>query len=496
MIRSLSGEISSKTSKLIKINLNDFSADGDNNYQSVFYDEPIGTGPTYTIASFNCANVLANLKNRTNGPARYAKATRAHLAVSPTTTVKPASSTPSARATSTRRAPRQKEDKSAVNYSAEEVAEEDNKTNNNNTDEETSEPTSEDYYADKSSSANVFLTSETEEAEYYVYEDEEVDAEEGAGESGDLNDFLRSSADKQRLDLSSDFGVYMCEAQNNIHSAQQQLNSESLSYFSRNNQVPAAAAEAAQRRYIKLNPIGVPVSHALPSSMISGSFIASSAVADEAVNYLMKSSVTDAYAALTYAGVHSQAPLIEIPSTIGASASLTCLVEPLPHLDTLIWLKDNGRIIPNSRFSIAESSSSAMDSAAAFSADSMRLRNVKVKHENLTLTAGNSKLDHVTAATAADDDDDDDDQVKKLDRDELINADLLATNGVRSVDGQAISLMRSVLFIKSVRREDLGVYKCKAVNAFGSRTILFLLRERNFLGRNSLFVVIMLLNIN
>ena len=37
------------------------------NINDHYYDEMIGSGPTYTIASFNCANKLANIDNETNG---------------------------------------------------------------------------------------------------------------------------------------------------------------------------------------------------------------------------------------------------------------------------------------------------------------------------------------------------------------------------------------------------------------------------------------------
>ena len=48
------------TSLFTKIDINSSPID-ENTY---YFDELIGTGPTYTIASFNCANLLTNLKNK------------------------------------------------------------------------------------------------------------------------------------------------------------------------------------------------------------------------------------------------------------------------------------------------------------------------------------------------------------------------------------------------------------------------------------------------
>ena len=61
VILSLNGGVSPPGNKagqkVPKINMND--------YADVFFYEPIGIGPTYTIASFNCDNLLAGVKNRT-----------------------------------------------------------------------------------------------------------------------------------------------------------------------------------------------------------------------------------------------------------------------------------------------------------------------------------------------------------------------------------------------------------------------------------------------
>ena len=85
------------------------------------------------------------------------------------------------------------------------------------------------------------------------------------------------------------------------------------------------------------------------------------------------------------------------------------------------------------------------------------MRNFKIKYENLTDSSrdGEDFGGRATTSTTPDG--------------------VLITN----VD---VGVMRSILYIKSVRRQDLGVYKCKASNAFGSRTGSLLLREKTLMG--------------
>lgn len=374
----------------------------------IFQDEPIGTGPTYTIASFNCANALSNLKNKTRTSISSVK-TKIENLVKPNDDVNSSDS----RRLSQR--------------------------------DKNSQPPPQEAYSDETEDPSEYNNNDYEQVEYYVYEDEMSDA-------GSLGNNYKSSQD---VDYGNDFGIYICEARNNLP------NPASLFYSSRRE----SNDDSVERRYIKLNPTGTPVSH--PLSM-SSSYLP----VEQLVKFLMKDSVSDAFTTLFDQTEQAKSPLIiEIPVTLGSSVSLTCLVEPLPVLDTLIWVKDNGRVIANSRYT-----------AHGFkpSGEASKFSNFKIKHENLTLIDP-TKPDFVDVELTREAE-----EAESNTSDMLMNSDLLLSNGIKIVDGKSVSLFKSVLFVKKVGRDDLGVYKCKSINAYGGRTIGFLVREKTLFGKIAL----------
>jgi hypothetical protein len=316
------------------IDLNDF----DSGNVNIFDYEPIGLGPTYTIASFNCDNLLSNLKNKTQNMR--------------TATTLPVRNTSMSSSSA-------KED-----YSI---------------DDEEIESTND---------------------EYFVYDDEELIQSKDSNVNTHASSYINTQY--------NDFGVYMCEAKNSLDS----------NVFE-------------HRRFIKLNPQGVPIAHPVLSSLQT---------ADENLNYLMKNSINDAV----------QPVLIDIPVSLGASISLTCIIEPMPKVDSVLWLRDNGKIVPNSKFNRFDSSSFI---------EGKSQKKIKVKYENLTLISSSS----------------------------IGNVDFLSEpnhkSGVQTLNGDSVNLLRSILFIKSIGKDGLGTYKCRTQNSYGSTTIVFMVREKSLLDR-------------
>lgn len=401
---------SSFGSKLYTFN-NNFNDDANDFYE----DELIGTGPTYSIASFNCANLLDNVRNRTR-------------MTSQKSSYKASSSS------------REKPYKINRRFEREKPADQNAKTNQELIVNDDSYPEDVEY-VEKQTSSNDY------EPDYYYDYDESI------GENGATNDF---DTEKQEgiTGESSDFGVYICEARNRFES------SSSLIY-NYDNQVV--------RRYIKLNPVGPPILRVMPSSVNSLSL-------DETMTLMMKISASEMSNAPS---VKSAIPLIEVATSIGSSVTLTCLIEPLPRLESTLWIKDNGKIIPNSRYSINDNEAGkkteeddVADLKVSVGGKVKQMRNFRVKNENLT----------VFGKTLADDGLQDD-------------SDFLTNNGIGSkfgrfdnmqgiitTDGHSVGLMRSLLLIKNIRKQDFGIYKCKSSNGYGSRMALILVREKTLMG--------------
>lgn len=158
---------------------------------------------------------------------------------------------------------------------------------------------------------------------------------------------------------------------------------------------------------------------------------------------------------------------MEISSSIGASVTLTCFIEPLPKLEKLIWTKDNGKIIPNSKYSIYDDEHNRIESSIEstdLNKQSKMFTNFKVKFDNVT----------VFESKKASSDDQYFSRVQSSKVEE--------NQGVSSTDVGNLGLMRTVLTIRAVRKEDFGVYKCKSSNVFGSRSVSIILREKTLMG--------------
>ncbi len=254
----------------------------------------------------------------------------------------------------------------------------------------------------------------------------------------DINvDFTRTETPLFKAEF-DDFGIYMCEAKNIFPDE---------SHYE----------ERSARRFIKINPVGPPILRVLsaPSSSFN---------LDEIISSIM------------VPGSENDAKYVELPSSPGESISLTCLIEPLPDVQTIVWLKDNGKIIPNSKYTIHDSRRSGTFSVAA-NEPSEQLdkrreilkNNYRIKYENLTLI--DSRLNSSDTTT----------QQQREALESLVES----LNGVQTTRSDA-GLMRSVLYIKNVREQDFGMYKCKSSNAYGSRVGLILVREKTLLDKMNL----------
>lgn len=158
---------------------------------------------------------------------------------------------------------------------------------------------------------------------------------------------------------------------------------------------------------------------------------------------------------------------MEISSSIGASVTLTCFIEPLPKLEKLIWTKDNGKIIPNSKYSIYDDEHNRIESSIEstdLNKQPKMFTNFKVKFDNVTVfEAKKASSDDQYFSRV---------QTSKIEENQ----------GVSSTDVGNLGLMRTVLTIRAVRKEDFGVYKCKSSNVFGSRSVSIILREKTLMG--------------
>lgn len=353
-----------------------------------YYDELIGTGPTYTIASFNCANLLTNLKNKTNEQ----KTNEKHINSSSNDLFK------------SRLNNKIQINKRVINSTDDKIkVKENNQINNQEEDD------------------NV-------DNDYLEYTNEYND------DNTDYNQDQEGSYQTSFNDY-NDFGIYLCEASN------------SLTNNDNSNQI--------SRRYIKLNPNGTPILKAISSSNIAGSINS-----DEVVSELMKSSDSNQ---------------VEVAANIGSSISLTCIIEPLPQFDTIVWMNENDKVLSNSKYSINDdnnNNNNLDETNIQINTQTTQLqsnkakfyKNFKFKYENLTLYNSKSASE--------------------------LNYDDYEQYSTQN----DISLMRGVLFIKNLREQDLGVYKCKATNSYGSRTVSILLREKTFMDKlnlnNHLFLII------
>ena len=368
--------------KLKSIGINDF-----------YYDEMIGTGPTYTIASFNCANKLANLRNKTAHNLARSRAAASQAKNS----IENDSIDPS----------EVKEDQTEAKATSEK-----SKTNflNDLTEDY------EDNYNDD------YIQSSLAE-----YDDESYDED----EDEHMSELVEYQQEKSLNEL-DDFGIYVCEASNQIA-----MPADSFKYDQSH----------PERRYIKINPSGPPLTHALSTPGGASNM-------NELIAAIMEPSKD-----------HELKDSIEIATSVGLSVSISCLIEPLPDVHTIVWLRDNGKVIANSKYSIYDSPLGQNTNVETAELNKKKLKNFRVKYENLTIYEN-----------------------KPQEGDETLEASTIssffneANLGVKTAHSD-VGLMRSVLYIKKVRVQDFGVYKCKSSNSFGSRTVSILVRETTLLGK-------------
>ena len=232
---------------------------------------------------------------------------------------------------------------------------------------------------------------------------------------------------------STDFGLYICEAVNNF-----------------------AEQNVVERRYIKINAIGAASTRTISTS--------TNALSPEQIaTFMMKS-------------VLKQVHAIEIAAKLGDSVTLACLVEPLPQYDRIYWSRENGKIIPHSKLSVY-SHADEMKQDELGGAERIKLmRNVKVKYENLTTANSKSEPAYM------------DQHMSSEEHAALSNA--IDSNGIELTNRD---VLRTTLHIRRVSKKDLGVYKCKSVNAYGSSEAYIVLREQTFLG-TFLFLISFLSN--
>lgn len=184
------------------------------------------------------------------------------------------------------------------------------------------------------------------------------------------------------------------------------------------------------KRYIKINPVGPPILRILPRQQ-----------------HKSPESEAESGTVMVPEGVGATAGS-EATSSLGDSVALTCLIEPLPAAHTIVWVNEHGKILPNSKYSVFESVQSSdfgVDTTESSGGSGKKqTRNLSVQYEKLAV--GGASADSAAARTDA-------------------------------------GVMKSVLYIKNVRTQDLGVYRCVASNAEGSSSSSVLLREATFLDR-------------
>ena len=80
--------------------------------------------------------------------------------------------------------------------------------------------------------------------------------------------------------------------------------------------------------------------------------------------------------------------MAEAVSSLGESVALTCLIEPLPSIQTIAWVNDNGRILPNSKYSVFET----LQRVDSESESKKKPKNFRVQYENLTVAGEKETL--------------------------------------------------------------------------------------------------------
>ena len=192
---------------------------------------------------------------------------------------------------------------------------------------------------------------EDDDNDDYVEEEDYSDYENQS--ENDINfDFVhRAEKSKQSTDL-DDFGIYICEASN---------------VFDLEN----SFEKRASKRYIKVNANGAPILRIAAQKTASSSQLA----ADSVSTVMTPEAPADG-------------KMAEAVSSLGESVALTCLIEPLPSIQTIAWVNDNGRILPNSKYSVFET----LQRVDSESESKKKPKNFRVQYENLTVAGEKETL--------------------------------------------------------------------------------------------------------
>ena len=321
----------------------------------------MGSGPTYTIAWFNCGRALDNLKSATAATAATAAANR----------------------------------------------------------------------------------SKTETQTYFDDDDEGSDTPASAATDDDDDD------DNDDADMDyNDFGIYVCKAINS------NLRTEDME----------TDAESETQRYIKINPSGAPVPRSVqaPASSLSSSMSSSSLTSlsfEEIANRLM---VLDETMTSVY-----DAQEVYVAASLGSTLTLSCIMEPMPRYDNLIWLKDNELIV--------------LGGGGGSSGD--RHSSLRIKHDNVTKALREEATTYLTATSGSASLVGNGGDVRHHQRQHHHHhQDVSISQRGATLVNDVSSLVRTVLIIRDVKPADLGVYKCRSSNAHGARSVTFVVRETNVFG--------------
>lgn len=417
-----------------------------------YEDEMIGSGPTYTIAALNCGHLLDNLRNRTSQ--------------------RSSSSSKHAHGDKTR--PTRLSKYLMI----------DSNNNNNNKNETTKQQQSANFSQTagmryKRSQHKRMLTRRVQMREAADYE---IDAEYAYQvQNGENQDHL----DQVEVEMeATDFGVYLCVAKNNY------------AYDAGVDLTTVDEQHQTSRRFIKLNPNGAPIVRILQTTK---------SVQNLDDSHLYFNAPTSSWSSsasyqrmLTSISTAEHEVTNTVGVKIGSSISLTCLIEPVPEFHTIYWLKEDGKIIPNSKYTSLGGDSSVefnglhnseqqqpLDTigySISDDGDNNKQQQDHHDHRDPSFTNFKIKYENMSSMSFGSGGDENKQQQQHQSKHaHLSGQQHLTTDGIVQID--SVGLMRSILYIRNVRHQDIGVYRCKAINSYGSRAVSIVLREKTFIGK-------------
>lgn len=128
-------------------------------------------------------------------------------------------------------------------------------------------------------------------------------------------------------------------------------------------------------------------------------------------------------------------------ATLGSSILLTCIIEPQPHFKNVIWVRDEANFIANSQYrsdefvarnEVFENEYLSSNEESEMGLKNVRIDNLNIKYENTS-------------------------------------------------EG-----LKSYLHVKLLKKDDFGLYKCKAWNKYGSKEVVIQIKESQL---NDIFVL-------